>query len=84
MNNREKISKENNVKSVDFIYDNISKELAEINTLQYVKIYNGRIKASNIISTNGKKELIVKEAKDDVVGVDSIKKRRQLGSFFSY
>jgi hypothetical protein len=70
MNNLKKISKANNVKSIDFIYENICKELAEIDILQYVKIYNGRIKASNIITTNGKKEPIVKDDEHDVVGVE--------------
>lgn len=70
MSNLEKISKANNVKSVDPIYEDISRELAEIDILQYVKIYNGRIKASNAMSTNGKKEPIVKDGENNIVGVE--------------
>jgi hypothetical protein len=70
MNNLKKISKANNVKSVDLIYERISKALAEIDALQYVKIYNGRIKASNFMSTNGKKEPIVNNGGDNIVGVE--------------
>ena len=68
MNKFEKILKANNVKTVDFIYENIAKELAEIDILQYVKIYNERIKASNFLSTNGKKEPIVKDDGGNIVG----------------
>lgn len=70
MNKFEKILKANNVKTVDFIYENIAKELAEIDILQYVKIYNERIKASNFLSTNGKKEPIVKDDGGNIVGVE--------------
>lgn len=70
MNKFEKISKANNVKTVDFIYENIAKELAEIDILQYVKIYNERIKASNFLSTNDKKEPIVKDDGGNIVGVE--------------
>jgi hypothetical protein len=35
-----------------------------------VKIYNERIKASNVMSTNGKKEPIVKDDAGNVVGVE--------------
>ncbi|MFT5813143.1 MAG: hypothetical protein ACI9VT_000883 [Psychroserpens sp.] len=55
MNSLDKISKANNIKTVDFIYENIAKELAKIDILKYVKIYNERIKASNVMSENGKK-----------------------------
>ena len=33
-------------------------------------MYNGRIKASNEISTNGKKEPVTKEGKENVTGVE--------------
>ena len=70
MKNSEKISKAGNVKKVDPIYTQISEELSGIDILRYIKIYNGRIKASNIISTNGKKEPVVKEGEKNVVGVE--------------
>ncbi|MFT5634942.1 MAG: hypothetical protein ACI89T_000373 [Cognaticolwellia sp.] len=70
MNSLDKISKANNIKTVDFIYENIAKELAKIDILKYVKIYNERIKASNVMSKNGKKEPIVKNDECNIVGVD--------------
>jgi len=39
-------------------------------TLQYVKIYNKRIKASNILSSNGKKEPITTIGEENVIGVE--------------
>jgi len=70
MKNSEKISKAGNVKKVDLIYTQISEALSGIDILRYIKIYNGRIKASNVISANGKKEPIVKEGEENLVGVE--------------
>ena len=66
----EKISIANNVKKVHFVYQQISEELAKINILRYVKIYNGSIKASNFLSENGKKEPIIKIGDENIVGVE--------------
>ena len=66
----EKISKAGNVKKMHSIYEIISETLSTIEALNYVKIYNGRIKASNEISTNGKKEPVTKEGKENVTGVE--------------
>ena len=67
---KEKISKAKNVKKVHPIYKEISEELTEIDILNYVKIYNGRIKASNVLSDNGKKEPITKIGEENIVGVE--------------
>ena len=67
---KEKISKANNVKKVDPICNLISEELANIDILRYVKIYNGRIKASNVLSENGKKEPITIIGEENIVGVE--------------
>jgi hypothetical protein len=66
----EKISKAGNVKKVDSIYELISEELSSIDVLKYIKIYNGRIKASNEMSTNGKKEPITDEGTENITGVE--------------
>jgi hypothetical protein len=66
----EKISKANNVKKVQHIYNKISEALAEIDILKYVKIYKGRIKASNFLSENGKKEPVIKIGDENIVGVE--------------
>jgi hypothetical protein len=54
----DKISKASNVRKVAPLYNLISDELSKIDILQHVRIYNGRIQASNVLSTNGKKEPI--------------------------
>src|SRR5674476_1570312 len=67
---KDKISKATNVKKVHPIYQQISEDLANIDILRYVKIYNGSIKASNFLSDNGKKEPIIKIGDEDLVGVE--------------
>jgi len=84
MTTKDKISKAGNVRKVDPIYILISEELSNIDILQHVKIYNGRIQASNILSTNGKKEPIVKIGEENVVGVELlIDVPNQIIQFFS-
>jgi len=70
MISKEKILKANNVKKIHQIYNNISEELSKIDVVRYVKIYNGRIKASNTLSDNGKKEPIIKIGEDNIIGVE--------------
>jgi hypothetical protein len=67
---KDKISKATNVKKVHPVYQQISEDLANIDILRYVKIYNGSIKASNFLSDNGKKEPIIKIGDKDIVGVE--------------
>lgn len=81
---KDKISKANNVRKVDPIYIQVAEELAKIDILQHVKIYNGRIQASNVLSTNGKKEPITEIGQDNVVGVELlIDVPNQIIQFFS-
>ena len=70
MTSKEKISKATNVKKVHLIYQLISEELSNIDRLKYVKIYNGRIKASNMLSKNGKKEPITKIGEENIIAVE--------------
>ena len=70
MVSKEKISKANNVRKVYPIYKQISEELSNIDILRFVKIYNGRIKASNVLSENGKKEPITTIGEENIVGVE--------------
>jgi len=70
MISKDKISKACNVRKVHPIYTHISEELSHIDILRYVKIYNGRIQASNILSENGKKEPITKVDMEGIVGVE--------------
>ncbi|ORU94862.1 MAG: hypothetical protein A6F70_10120 [Cycloclasticus sp. symbiont of Bathymodiolus heckerae] len=59
-----------NIQKVHLIYQLISEELSNIDRLKYVKIYNGRIKASNMLSQNGKKEPITKIGEENIIGVE--------------
>jgi len=65
-----KISKASNVKSPHQIYYDLAESLSCIDILNYIKIYNGRICASNLLSTNKKKQPITKIGQDGVVGVE--------------
>ena len=67
---KDKISKATNVKKVHLVYQQISEDLANIDILRYVKIYNGSIKASNFLSENGKKEPVIKIGDEKIVGVE--------------
>lgn len=64
------MSKANNVKTVHPVYLLLSEALAEIDILKYVKIYNGSVKASNILSENGKKEPVIKIGDENIVVVE--------------
>ncbi len=66
----EKITKANNVKKVDPVYKSVSEALSAIDVLNYVKIYKGRIKASNKMSENGKKEPITSDWEENITGVE--------------
>ena len=70
MISKDKILKANNVKKVDDIYNRLSEGLSTIDILKYVKIYNGRIKASNVLSENGKKEPITNIGEENIIGVE--------------
>ncbi len=66
----EKISKASNVRKPDAIYNRLAEGLSKVDIFNYVKIYNGRILASNVLSTNGKKEPITTIGKEKIVGVE--------------
>ena len=66
----EKILKASNVKKAHPIFNQISEALSNIDALSYIKIYNGRIIASNLLSKNGKKEPIVLIGEPNIVGVE--------------
>ncbi|HID69160.1 MAG TPA: hypothetical protein EYP35_01565 [Desulfobacterales bacterium] len=66
-----KIFKATNVRNPHQIYYDLAGSLAHIDILQFIKIYNGRICASNLLSTNKKKKQpITKIGQEGVVGVE--------------
>lgn len=66
----EKILVANNAKKSPEIFFDLSTRLASITELNYVKIYQGRIMASNVLSENGKKQPVTEIGKDNIVGVE--------------
>jgi hypothetical protein len=65
-----KILKASNVKTIDPVSLQLAESLATIDVLKFVKIYNEKMKASNFLSENKKKEPITEIGKDGVVGVE--------------
>ncbi|MBU1565083.1 MAG: hypothetical protein KJ630_05575 [Proteobacteria bacterium] len=82
-----KILKASNARTIDPVYFNLAESLAAIDILNYIKIYNERIKASNLLSENKKKEPITEIGKDGVIGlellIDSTNKTIQFYSLTS-
>ncbi len=68
--NPDKILIASNVRNEHPIYKQVAEELSTIEQLKFVKIYNGRVLASNILSDNGKKQPIVNVGEDGIVGIE--------------
>ncbi|MFT5083325.1 MAG: hypothetical protein ACI9Y1_001367 [Lentisphaeria bacterium] len=66
----EKILVASNAKKSPKIFFDLSENLASIGELNYVKIYNGRIMASNVLSENGKKQPVTDIGQENIVGVE--------------
>jgi len=66
----EKILKASNVKHAHGIFSDLAKALASNTELKYIKIYNGRILASNALSENGRKQPVTEIGKENIVGVE--------------
>lgn len=67
-----KILKASNIKTIDPVSLQLAESLAAIDVLKFVKIYNEKMKASNFLSENKKKEPITEIGKDGVVGVEPL------------
>lgn len=65
-----RVLKATNVKKVHPIYLKLAESLTQVDRLQFIKIYNERLCASNLLSENKKKEPITKTGKEGVVGVE--------------
>ena len=68
--NIDKILKASNVRKEHSIYMLIADGLTTVDQLKYVKIYNGRILASNVLSDNGKKEPLVNVGEENIIGAE--------------
>ena len=65
-----RVLKASNVKTIHSIYLKLAESFATIEELKFIKIYNERIKASNLLSQNKKKDPITEIGKEGVVGVE--------------
>ena len=66
-----KIFKATNVrKNIHPLYMELATNLSKIEILKYIKIYNERIRASNYVSENKKKDPVVEIGGKDFVGVE--------------
>ena len=68
--NNDKIFKVSNVRKEHPLYRQIAEGLSTVDQLKYVKIYKNRIKASNVLSDNGKKEPVVNIGEANIIGVE--------------
>jgi len=65
-----KIFKATNVKKIHPVFLELAENLSHIDILEFIKIYNGRLCASNLLSQNKKKQPITKIGQEGVVGVE--------------
>jgi hypothetical protein len=65
-----RIFKAANVKRPNQISLDLAESLSHIDTLHFIKIYNGRLCASNQLSTDKKKHPLTTMHQDDIIGVE--------------
>jgi len=65
----DRVFKATNVKKIHPVFLELAESLSGIDILRFIKIYNDRLSASNLLSDNGKKEPIVETSRTDLVGV---------------
>jgi hypothetical protein len=66
----ERIRKAQTLRRVDPIYEHLAVELAGIPALRFVKLFPGRLSASNTLSTDGKQNPVVTIGAEGIIGVE--------------
>ena len=66
----ERILKAHAVRRVEPIFEKLARSLAEVSELRHIKIFPGRITASNRLSLDGKKNPVVEIGADGITGVE--------------
>jgi hypothetical protein len=66
----DRIFKARSVRDVHPVVAALAERLAAVPQLQYVKIYPERVTASNVLSSDGKKNPVVKVDAEGIVGVE--------------
>ena len=65
-----RIFKATNVRKIHPVFLDLAESLSHIDILQYIKIYNDRLCASNQLSTDKKKHPITAMDREDIIGVE--------------
>ncbi len=66
----ERVRKAHSVRSIPPLFQSLAISLADIPDLRYIKIFPGRIAASNVLSDDGKKNPVVIVGEEGIVGVE--------------
>ena len=66
----DRVFKATNVKKIHPVFLALAESLSGVGILRFIKIYNDRLCASNLLSDNGKKEPLVETSRTDLVGVE--------------
>ncbi len=66
----DRVFKATKVKNPDPVFLGIAESLTQVNMLRFIKIYDDRICASNLLSDDGKKDPLVDPERNDLVGVE--------------
>ena len=66
----ERIRKAHSVRQVEPIFRLLATGLAQIPELRYIKIFPGRLSASNVLSDDGKKNPVVQVGAEGIVAVE--------------
>lgn len=66
----DRIFKATNVKKMHPVFLGLAESLASVGMLRFIKIYNDRLCASNLLSDDGKKDPLVDADRKDLVGVE--------------
>ncbi len=66
----DRVFKATNVKKMHPVFLELAKSLSGVSMLRFIKIYNDRLCASNLLSDDGKKDPLVESSKKDLVGVE--------------
>ena len=65
-----RIFKATNVKKIHPVFLNLAESLSHIEKLNFIKIYNDRLCASNLLSTDKKKHPVTRMDQDGVIGLE--------------
>lgn len=66
----ERIRRARSVKEIHPVVQDIAINLRDVAALRYIKLFPERLAASNVLSSDGKKNPVVKIGADDMVGVE--------------